>query len=81
MERWGGKTLTWQSWKPGAKTGVQTWEGQDEPRGYTPFVQAAVKAAAGLADAPISSHDSLRALQMVYGLYRAQATGQTQVIG
>ena len=81
LERWGGKTLTWQSWKPGSKPGVQTWQGQDEPRGYTPFVQAAVKAAAGLADAPISSHDSLRALQMVYGLYRAHATGQTQVIG
>ena len=49
-------------------------------RGYTPFVQAAVKAAAGLADAPISSADSLRALQTVYGLYQAQATGRTQTI-
>jgi len=81
LERVEGKPLTWQSWKPGAKSGVQTWQGNTEPRGYTPFVQAAVKAAAGLADAPISSLDSLRALQTVYGLYQAQATGRTQTIG
>jgi predicted dehydrogenase len=81
LERVEGKPLTWQSWKPGAKAGVQTWEGSTEPRGYTPFVQAAVKAAAGLADAPISSAESLRALQTVYGLYQAHATGRTQAIG
>jgi len=43
-------------------------------------VQAAVRAAAGLAEAPISSTDSLRAIRMVYGLYKAQSTGQTQAI-
>ena len=80
LERVDGKPLTWQSWKPGARPGVQTWQGSTEPRGYTPFVQAAVKAAAGLADPPISAHDGLRALQTVFGLYQAQATGRTQAI-
>jgi predicted dehydrogenase len=80
LEGVAGKGLTWQSWKPGAKSGVQHWEGSPEPRGYTPFVQAAVRAAAGLSAPPISSLDSLRALQSVYGLYRAQATGRTQAI-
>ncbi|MFP6701291.1 MAG: gfo/Idh/MocA family oxidoreductase, partial [Planctomycetaceae bacterium] len=80
LEGVAGTGLTWQSWKPGAKSGVQQWEGSPEPRGYTPFVQAAVRAAAGLSAPPISSLDSLRALQSVYGLYRAQATGRTQAI-
>ncbi len=80
LEGVAGKGLTWQSWKPGAKSGVQHWEGSPEPRGYTPFVQAAVRAAAGLSAPPISSQDSLRALQSVYGLYQAQATGRTQAI-
>ena len=81
LNRYGGKPLTWESWKAGAPKGVQTWEGKTEPRGYTPFVQAAVRAAAGLAEPPVSSHESLRVLQTVYGLYRAQETGRTQSIG
>ena len=81
LNRYGGKPLTWESWKAGAPKGVQVWDGNTEPRGYTPFVQAAVRAAAGLAEPPVSSQESLRVLQTVYGLYRAQETGRTQSIG
>ena len=35
----------------------------------------------GLAAPPVSSQESLRVLQTVYGLYRAQETGRTQSIG
>ncbi len=80
LEEYGGDGLTWESWKAGAPKGVQTWKDENGPKGYTPFVQAAVRAAAGLAEAPISSTDSLRAIRMVYGLYKAQSTGQTQAI-
>ena len=52
-----------------------------EPPAVGSNYTALQEAAAGLADAPISSADSLRALQTVYGLYQAQATGRTQTIG
>lgn len=77
----GDKPLTWQSWKAGAPAGIQVYDGPKAPRGYTPFVQAAVRASAGLAEPPVSSADSLHVLQTVFGLYRAAETGRTQSIG
>ena len=50
---------------------VQTWSGSKEPRGYTPFVRAAVRACADGSDPPISSADSLRALRTVFSIYSA----------
>ena len=81
LNRYVCKPLTCDSWKAGAPKCVQGWDVNTEPRGYTPFVQAAVRAAAGLAEPPVSSQESLRVLQTVYGLYRAQETGRTQSIG
>jgi predicted dehydrogenase len=48
---------------------VQQFEGDREPRGYSPFIRAAVRAAAGLDEPPISNTDSLRALQVVHAIY------------
>lgn len=48
--------------------------------GYTPFVRAAVRASAGLDEAPISGADGLRALKTVFASYRAAETGQTQSV-
>lgn len=59
---------------------VQKWNGSKDPRGYTPFVQAAVQACADMTEPPISSADSLRALRTVFAIYRAAEGGQTQVV-
>ncbi|MDA0590485.1 MAG: Gfo/Idh/MocA family oxidoreductase [Planctomycetota bacterium] len=69
--------LTWYS-TTGPEAGqVQTWEGSKNPRGYTPFVQAAVKACAEMSDPPVSSSDSLRALSTVFAVYSSAETGKT----
>lgn len=55
----------------------------DYPKGertYQPFVRAAVRAAAGLEDAPISGPECLQVLKTIFALYRAAETGQTQTV-
>ena len=65
----------------GEKRGVvQTWEGSKDPRGYTPFVQAAVKACAESESPPISNAHSLRALKTVFSIYEAAETGKSVTI-
>jgi len=77
MEPARDQPLTWYS-STGPQAGtVQVWEGTKNPRGYTPFVQAAVKSCATMSDPPVSSSDSLRALGTVFGIYSAAQTGQT----
>jgi predicted dehydrogenase len=72
--------LSWYSTK-GEKPGqVQTWEGSKNPRGYTPFVQAAIKSCAEMTDPPISSAHSLRALKTVFAIYSAAETGRTVAV-
>ena len=69
--------LKWYS-TTGPQAGtVQVWEGSKTPRGYTPFVQAAVKSCATMGDPPVSSSESLRALATVFGIYSAAQSGQT----
>jgi len=60
---------------------TQEFTGSKDPRGYTPFVQAAVRACARGGDPPISNADSLRALQTVFSIYKSAETGRRQVIG
>jgi UDP-N-acetyl-2-amino-2-deoxyglucuronate dehydrogenase len=72
--------LTWYSTKGERPGQVQTWEGSKEPRGYTPFVSAAVKACADMGDPPISAAHSLRALQTVFAIYSSAESGQTVVV-
>jgi UDP-N-acetyl-2-amino-2-deoxyglucuronate dehydrogenase len=75
------RQLRWYSTKDGGDAKVQTYDGPHEPSGYTPFVKAAVRAAAGLQDPPITAQDGLRTLQTVFAFYEAAKTGKTQRIG
>ena len=56
---------------------VQTWTGSKQPRGYAPFVSAAVRACAAMTDPPVSSAHSLRALKTVFAIYAAAGTGRS----
>ena len=70
------KPLTWYSRK-GPKAGeIQVWDGDKNPRGYTPFVSAAIAACANMTDAPISSAHSFRALRTVFAIYQAAESNQ-----
>jgi len=73
--------LTWYSTKDGKQAEVHTYDGPTGPKGYTPFVRAAVRASAGLADPPITGAESLRVLQTVFAFYTAATTGTAQPVG
>lgn len=68
--------LSWYTTKGEHAGVVQTWEGAKEPRGYTPFVSEAIRACADMTDPPISNAHSLRALQTVFAIYSAAASGR-----
>jgi predicted dehydrogenase len=78
MDPRGPVPLTWYSTRQSPDAKVQVYDGAREPTGYTPFVQAAVRASAGLQEPPITSADGLYVLQTVYACYKAAATGQAQ---
>ena len=70
--------LRWQSSTDPNVTGVQTFTKSNEPKGYTPFIRAAVRAAAGLGEAPITAREGLRVLDTIFAFYEAAKTGQTK---
>ena len=71
------KPLTWYSYAKGHETdGVASYDGPLEPRGYTPWLRACVRAAAGLAEAPITGTDGLRVMRTVFGAYEAAEQGK-----
>ena len=73
----GPTALEWYSTE-GEKAGmVQQFEGERDPRGYTPFVVEAIRASAGLVDPPISNSHSMRALKTVHAIYEAADRGRT----
>ncbi len=55
---------------------VQEFSDSKQPRGYTPFVKAAVEACANDTDAPISARESLRALKTVFAIYKSAESGK-----
>jgi predicted dehydrogenase len=71
--------LKWYSRKEKSPE-IQDYSGPKEPKGYTPFVREAVRAAAGLQEPPISNADSLRVLKTIFAFYEAAETGQTQSV-
>jgi UDP-N-acetyl-2-amino-2-deoxyglucuronate dehydrogenase len=80
LESMKDEPLTWYSTK-GEKPGqIQTWGGSKLPRGYTPFVQAAVKACAEMSEPPVSAAHSLRALKTVFAIYSSAQTGRMVVV-
>lgn len=57
---------------------VEQYKGPTEPNGYTPFVRAAVRASAGLEEAPITGAEGLHVLKSIFAFYEAAATGKAQ---
>ena len=81
LESMKNEPLTWYSTKGDKPGQVQTWSGSKQPRGYTPFVQAAVKACAEMSDPPVSATESLRALKTVFAIYSSAESGRAVVVG
>lgn len=69
--------LKWYSTAGDEAGREQVWSGTTDPRGYTPFVAAAIRACAQDTAPPISNGDSLRALETVFAIYEAAARGNT----
>ena len=94
LKIWGSKGwLEIQRHKGGAQTFPLEWysTSEDNPQvhrvrradvltGYTPFVRAVVRAAAGLAEAPLDAGDSLFVLKTIFACYKAAETGQRQSV-
>jgi predicted dehydrogenase len=73
--------LEWYSTKEGKDGKVHRFEYPRGERGYTPFVRAAVRAAAGLEAPPITGEEGLHVLQTIFAFYEAARTGQAQNVG
>ncbi len=69
------KPLHWYESTGDKARQIQEFSGSKQPRGYTPFVQAAVEACANETEAPISVQDSLRALKTVFAIYESAESG------
>lgn len=80
MDPRGTVPFTWYSTKA-SEPKVETYDGPTQPTGYTPFVDHAVRAAAGLIEPPVTAEESLRVLQTVYACYAAAGSGRTQKVG
>jgi predicted dehydrogenase len=74
------KPLRWYTSAGEGAGSEQEWTGSKEPRGYTPFVRAAVQACASMTAPPITSAESLRALKTVFAIYAAAQSGRTTKI-
>lgn len=70
------RPLHWSTTKGPASGKIQEFTQSKDPRGYTPYVHAALRAAAGLADPPISNAHSLRALKTVFAIYDSAESGK-----
>jgi predicted dehydrogenase len=79
IQRHGGTPLTWYS-QDEPKPEVRRVENLEGASGYSPFLRACVRAAAGLDEPPLASRDSLHALETVFAAYRAAETGQRQAV-
>lgn len=68
--------LEWYSTRDNPKAQVQRFAYPKGERGYTPFVRAAVRASAGLQDAPITGPECLHVLQTIFTFYQAAQQGR-----
>ncbi|MGH7173897.1 MAG: Gfo/Idh/MocA family protein [Gemmataceae bacterium] len=72
--------LEWYSTKDAKEAKVRRFEYPKGKGGYTPFVRAAVRASAGLEEAPITGEECLHVLQTIFAFYQAARTGRTQEV-
>jgi len=79
IEKHGGAPLIWYS-QDEPKAQVHRLEKIEGPSGYFPWVRACVRAAAGMDEPPLTSRESLCALETVFAGYRAAETGQRQTL-
>lgn len=56
---------------------VQRFEYPKGQRGYPPFVRAAVRASAGLQDAPITGEECAHVLKVIFAFYQAAQSGRS----
>ena len=76
----GEPPLEWRSTRPGSPKEPQTYV-PPQIDGWLVTVQAAVDAAAGAAQPFVTGAECLSVLSVIFGLYRASATGSVQTIG
>lgn len=72
--------LEWYSTKDGKDAKVRRFEYPRGKGGYTPFVRAAVRAGAGLEEAPITGEECLHVLQTIFAFYQAAQTGRMREV-
>ncbi len=73
-------SLKWYSTAEPKVSGIQTYTPPNEPGGYTPWVHACVRAAAGLQDPPVTGREGMRVLDTIYAFYEAARSGQTKSV-
>jgi predicted dehydrogenase len=72
--------LEWYSRQGTDQPEIQRFEYPKGERGYTPFVQACVRFAAGKQSPPVTSEESLHVLKAVFACYEAAKSGQTKTV-
>ncbi len=72
--------LKWYSTADPKVSGVQSFTPPKEPTGYTPWVHACTRAAAGLQAPPVTGREGLRVLDTIYAFYDAAKTGRTMSV-
>ena len=80
----GSKTkleMDWQSSHSDAPEGPQSIPVPGGVNSYQLLVQAAIHAAGGIAEAPLTGRDCLQVLRVIFGAYRSSETGEQQSIG
>jgi predicted dehydrogenase len=70
--------LQWYGTKDAKDAQVQRYDYPKGDRGYLPFVREAVRASAGLAEAPITGAECLHVLRAIFAFYQAARTGRVQ---
>lgn len=72
--------LEWYSTRDVKEPKVEKFAYGKGERGYTPFVRSAVRACAGLEEAPISGAECLHVLKTIFAFYEAVKTGRAQTV-
>lgn len=73
--------LEWYSRKEAKAAKIERFAYPKGERGYLPFLRAAVRAAAGLEDPPITGDEALHVLKSIFAFYEAAQTGRVQTVG
>jgi predicted dehydrogenase len=72
--------LEWYSNKDVKEPKVERFEYPKGERGYLSFLRAAVRAAAGLDEPPVTGEEGLHVLRTIFAFYEAAKTGRVQTV-